>query len=62
MWAPVHLRVFTCSPLSAELAYYFRSTPTIQLVTSGAEGTRTPYLYSAIVALSQMSYSPRSEG
>jgi hypothetical protein len=28
---------------------------------SGAEGTRTPCLYSAIVALSQMSYSPVSE-
>ena len=27
---------------------------------SGAEGTRTPCLYSAIVALSQMSYSPAS--
>ncbi len=28
---------------------------------SGAEGTRTPDLYSAIVALSQLSYSPKLE-
>ncbi len=29
-------------------------------MSGGAEGTRTPDLYSAIVALSQLSYSPFS--
>ena len=29
---------------------------------NGAEGTRTPGLYSAIVALSQLSYSPSTHG
>ena len=57
-------------PLSAELAYYFRSKLHIKLASglatilrasSGPEGTRTPYLYSAIVALSQLSYSPENK-
>ena len=30
-----------------------------KVMIGGAAGTRTPYLYNAIVALSQMSYSPR---
>ena len=30
------------------------------MLAGGAEGTRTPDLYSAIVALSQLSYSPPS--
>ena len=31
------------------------------LPAGGAEGTRTPGLYSAIVALSQLSYSPEQQ-
>ena len=62
---PIHRRGFHPPPLSAALAYCFRSSPAIRLrghprlwARSGAEGTRTPCLYSAIVALSQLSYSP----